>query len=73
MAVSSQPEINLTLTPAAGVEVQKFMEIEKVSPNEGGLRVSIQPGGCSGFKYSLLIEDKPADDDLVLQQDCYRV
>ena len=73
MAVSSQPEINLVLTPAAGVEVQKFMEMEKVSPDEGGLRVSIQPGGCSGFKYSLLIEDKPAEDDLVLQQDTYRV
>lgn len=73
MAVSSQPEINLTLTPAAGVEVKKFMEMENVSPDEGGLRVSIQPGGCSGFKYSLLIEDKPADDDLVLQQDGYRV
>ncbi|HEY7898381.1 MAG TPA: iron-sulfur cluster assembly accessory protein [Gemmatimonadaceae bacterium] len=73
MAVSSQPEINLTLTPAAGVEIQKFMEIEKVSPDEGGLRVSIQPGGCSGFKYSLLIEDKPAEDDLVLMQQGYRV
>jgi iron-sulfur cluster assembly protein len=73
MAVSSQPEINLTLTPAAGVEVQKFMEMEKVSPDQGGLRVSIQPGGCSGFKYSLLIEDKPAEDDLILSQDGYRV
>jgi iron-sulfur cluster assembly protein len=73
MAVSSQPEVTLTLTPAAGVEVKKFMEMEHVSPEEGGLRVSIQPGGCSGFKYSLLIEDKPADDDLVLQQDGYRV
>lgn len=73
MAVSSQPEITLTLTPAAAVEVKKFMEMENVSPDDGGLRVSIQPGGCSGFKYSLLIEDKPADDDLVLQQDGFRV
>lgn len=73
MSVSTQPEIALTLTPAAGVEVRKFMEMEKVSPDQGGLRVSIQPGGCSGFKYSLLIEDKPADDDLILQQDGIRV
>lgn len=73
MAVSSQPEITLTLTPAAAVEVKKFMEMEKVSPDEGGLRVSIQPGGCSGFKYSLLIEDKPADDDLIMPQDGFRV
>ena len=73
MATSTQPEIALTLTPAAGVEVRKFIEMEKVSPTEGGLRVSIQPGGCSGFKYSLLIEDKPADDDLILDQDGFRV
>jgi iron-sulfur cluster assembly protein len=73
MATSTQPEITLTLTPAAGVEVKKFMEMEKVVPEEGGLRVSIQPGGCSGFKYSLLIEDKPADDDLIVDQGGFRV
>ncbi len=73
MATSTQPEIVLTITAAAGVEIKKFMEVEKVSPDDGGLRVSIQPGGCSGFKYSLLIEDKPAEDDLVLDQDSYRV
>ncbi len=73
MAVSSQPEILLTITPAAAVEVNKFMEMEKVSPGEGGLRVSIQPGGCSGFKYSLLIEDKPAEDDLIIDGEGYRV
>jgi iron-sulfur cluster assembly protein len=63
----------MTITPAAGVEVKKFMEAENVSPAEGGLRVGIQPGGCSGFKYSLLIEDKPADDDLVLDQGDFKV
>lgn len=73
MATSTQPEIVLTITAAASVEIKKFMEVEKVSPDDGGLRVSIQPGGCSGFKYSLLIEDKPAEDDLVLDQDGYRV
>ncbi len=73
MTTSTQPEIALTLTPAAGVEVRKFMELEKVTPDVGGLRVSIQPGGCSGFKYSLLIEDKPADDDLVINQDGFKV
>lgn len=73
MATSTQPEITMTITPAAGIEVKKFIEAEKVSPTEGGLRVGIQPGGCSGFKYSLLIEDKPAEDDLILDQDGFRV
>ncbi len=26
---------------------------------KGGLRVSVQPGGCSGFKDGLRIEDRP--------------
>jgi iron-sulfur cluster assembly accessory protein len=72
MSVSSQPEIQLTITATAGVEVQRFMETEGVAPDQGGLRVSVQPGGCSGFKYSLLIEDKPAEDDIILDQSGFR-
>ena len=73
MSVSSQPEIELTVTPNAGVEVKKFMDAEGVSGEEGGLRVAVQPGGCSGFKYSLVIEDKSAEDDVVLEQDGFNV
>ena len=73
MATVNQPEIALSITPAAAVEVRKFMEAEKVAPTVGGLRVSVQPGGCSGFKYSLLIEDQPADDDAVLTHEGFNV
>jgi iron-sulfur cluster assembly accessory protein len=68
MSTMNTPEVMVTVTSAAAAEVQKFMQAENVSPEVGGLRVSVQPGGCSGFKYSLLIEDKPADDDTVLPQ-----
>lgn len=73
MSTISQAELAVTMTAAAAVEVRKFMDAEQVSPEVGGLRVSVQPGGCSGFKYSLLIEDKPADDDTVVTQDGYKV
>jgi iron-sulfur cluster assembly protein len=73
MSVSSQPELALVVTPVAAVEVKKFMDAEGVSYAQGGLRVSVQPGGCSGFKYGLLIEDQAAEDDIVLQQDGYQV
>ena len=73
MSVSTQPELALTVTPVAGVEVKKFMDAESVAYHAGGLRVSVQPGGCSGFKYGLLIEDAPAEDDLVLDQGEFRV
>lgn len=73
MSTTAQPEIALTVTPNAGVEVIKFMAAENVTAEQGGLRVSIQPGGCSGFKYSLLIEDKPAEDDLIVEQQGFKV
>jgi iron-sulfur cluster assembly protein len=73
MTTANAPEVTLTVSPAASVEVKKFMAAENVAPEVGGLRVSVQPGGCSGFKYSLLIEDAAADDDTVLEQDGYRI
>lgn len=73
MSTTNTPEVLMTLTPGAGVEVKKFMAQEGVDPAVGGLRVSVQPGGCSGFKYGLLIEDAAADDDLVVEQGEYKV
>src|SRR3954465_14338970 len=63
----------MTVTPVAGEEVKKFMSQEGVDPAVGGLRVSVQPGGCSGFKYGLLIEDAAAEDDLVIDQSGWHV
>jgi iron-sulfur cluster assembly protein len=57
----------LTLTDRAAEEVRKFIAQEQVPAETAGLRVSVLPGGCSGFKYSLNIEERPLDDDLVNQ------
>jgi len=65
--------IQVALTPRAIEEVMKFMEAEQVQPDAGGLRVSVLPGGCSGFKYSLNIEERPLEDDHVLPMDRIRV
>ncbi len=73
MSTINQPEVILAMTPAACTEVMKFMAAENVLPEKGGLRVSVQPGGCSGFKYSLLIEDAAADDDMVIEQQGFKV
>src|SRR5437763_16518285 len=58
--------ITLTLTDKAAAEVRKFMAEEKATPETAGLRVGVLPGGCSGFRYSRSIEDKPADADIVI-------
>ncbi|HEV8195071.1 MAG TPA: iron-sulfur cluster assembly accessory protein [Gemmatimonadales bacterium] len=65
--------IQITLTSRAVDEVLKFMDAEKVAPDAGGLRVSVLPGGCSGFKYSLNIEEHPLEDDHVLPADRVRI
>src|ERR1700741_4576114 len=73
MSTTQQPDVMVTVTAGASVEVKKFMEQENVDPAKGGLRVSVQPGGCSGFKYGLLIEDEPAEDDLIVEQGDWKV
>ena len=73
MSTSTTSDIELTVTPNAAVEVKKFMEAEAVSGDVGGLRVSVQPGGCSGFRYGLLIEEHSAEDDLVVDQEGVKV
>ncbi|HEU5170401.1 MAG TPA: iron-sulfur cluster assembly accessory protein [Gemmatimonadales bacterium] len=64
---------DLTLTPTAAQEVKKFMAAEQVPDETAGLRVSVLPGGCSGFKYSLNIEERALDDDMVFQAGGVRV
>ena len=73
MSTVQEPQVALTVTSVAATEVRRFMEAEGVTAEKGGLRVSVQPGGCSGFKYGLLIEDQAADDDFVVDQEGFRV
>jgi iron-sulfur cluster assembly protein len=61
------------LTGRAAEEVQKFIAQEQVPADSAGLRVSVLPGGCSGFKYSLNIEERPLDDDMVAEVNGVRV
>lgn len=65
--------ITLVLTDKAVAEVQKFIEAEQVPADTAGLRVAVLPGGCSGFKYSLNIEERALDDDIVLPVNGVRV
>ena len=73
MSTIQQPAVDVAVTEAAAAEVRRFMETENVSAEQGGLRVSVQPGGCSGFKYGLLIEDQPAEDDLIVDTQGFKL
>jgi iron-sulfur cluster assembly accessory protein len=65
-------EAQVTITPVAVSEVQKYME-EHGASEAAGLRVGVLPGGCSGFQYGLNIEDEPAEDDVVVETNGIRL
>lgn len=65
--MSATVQMDLMLTDAAVNEVRKFMESENAGI-EAGLRIRVVPGGCSGFSYSMQIEDGPRPGDDILHQ-----
>ena len=65
--------IQVTLSEKAAAEVRKFIEAEQVPVETAGLRVGVLPGGCSGFKYSLNIEEASQEDDIILESSGIRL
>ncbi|MDQ6919368.1 MAG: iron-sulfur cluster insertion protein ErpA [Candidatus Dormibacteraeota bacterium] len=60
MAIDTQL---ITLTDSAADQLRTM--IEKKDNASLGLRVWVQPGGCSGFSYGMALDDAPLDDDVV--------
>lgn len=65
----NRAELDIRLTELAASEVRKFFENEELAVEDAGLRVSVLPGGCSGFQYGLEIEDAPEEDDVVVESE----
>ena len=63
---SETSAVTVALTELAAREVRKFLKQENLSLESAGLRVSVRPGGCSGFEYGLDIEEDPREDDFLL-------
>ncbi|HEY0078258.1 MAG TPA: iron-sulfur cluster assembly accessory protein [Pyrinomonadaceae bacterium] len=73
MAATTIPTVALNVTEAAAGEIRKFMESEEGLPVTAGLRVRVVPGGCSGFQYSLNIEEESRQGDHVLDSNGVRL
>ena len=54
----------IQLTNAAATKVKGILEQEKANIPQGGLRIYVQGGGCSGFQYGMVL-DEAADGDQV--------
>ena len=62
--IDQQPTV-VSLTDAAVVKLQELTK-EETNP-QIGLRVYVYSGGCSGFRYGMMLEDAPTPDDRVLE------
>jgi iron-sulfur cluster assembly accessory protein len=65
---TNAPSMTLDVTESAIGEIKKFMASEEGLPETSGLRVRVVPGGCSGFQYSLNIEEDSRQGDFILDQ-----
>jgi iron-sulfur cluster assembly accessory protein len=56
----------LTLTENAAGKVKELLEQEGRS--DIALRVAVQPGGCSGLRYAMYLDDEVSEKDVLEEQ-----
>ena len=64
-----KPELNeeIVLTEKAAGQVRKLKAENKI-PDEHGLRLGVKGGGCSGMTYVLAFDEKPKENDKIMEQ-----
>jgi iron-sulfur cluster assembly protein len=53
--------------------IREAMAKEGISPTEGGLRLGVMGGGCSGLSYSIKFDTQPRERDRIYEFDGVRV
>jgi len=61
----------ITLTENAAGKVRELLEEE--GRQDIALRVAVQPGGCSGLRYAMYLDDQVGDNDQAAEQFGVRV
>lgn len=59
------------LTDAAATKLRELTAEEASS--QIGLRVYVYSGGCSGFRYGMMLEDQPTAEDVLVESNGVRV
>src|SRR5947209_11389501 len=67
------PIKGIQVTDRALGRIRVAMEKEGMSPQEGGLRLGVQGGGCSGLTYNIRFDSQPRERDRIFQFEDIRV
>ena len=71
--VSSAAPEGIDVTPKAVARIRAAMAKENISPTEGGLRLGVQGGGCSGLTYNIRFDAQPRQRDRIFEFDGVRI
>jgi iron-sulfur cluster assembly protein len=80
-AIAAKPQAGPSQAPAQGLQVteravkkiRSAMAKEGISAEEGGLRLGVMGGGCSGLSYSIKFDTRPRERDRIYEFDGVRV
>jgi iron-sulfur cluster assembly protein len=65
--VPAAPAKGIQVTDNALKRIRLAMVKENVSPEQGGLRLGVQGGGCSGLSYNIRFDTQPRERDRVFE------
>ena len=63
----------IEVTPRAVERIRVAMAKEGISPAEGGLRLGVMGGGCSGLSYNIRFDTQPRERDRIYEFDGVRI
>ncbi len=66
-AQAAAPAKGIVVTEKAVERIRSAMQKENISPEQGGLRVGVQGGGCSGLSYNIRFDSQPRERDRIFQ------
>jgi len=69
--MASVSEAGITVTPKAIAKIRQTFE--KMAVTEGGLRLGVLGGGCSGLSYQFKFDAKPRANDRIFEFEGVRI
>jgi iron-sulfur cluster assembly protein len=72
-ATSAAPQPGIQVTAKAIQRIRAVLTKEDISPQDGGLRLGVIGGGCSGLSYSIKFDTQPRERDRIFTFDGVRV
>jgi iron-sulfur cluster assembly protein len=73
LPIAQAPAKGIQLTDNAIAKIRGAMTKEGISPEQGGLRLGVQGGGCSGLSYNIRFDTQPRERDRIFQYGDVRV